>query len=184
MENHILKLLSHQDNEGYRYLYKYYYVSLKSVANYYTKDDQAAEDLVQDVFISMLDHTYAFQDLKEVKYYLYASLKNRCLNHLRDLKTHDKYYRETLHCSRETGHYWDQVLKEDVYSTLFAAIQTLPPQCRQVMMLSLEGLKLGEIAERLQLSLETVKDHRKNGKKKLYDLLKQQGLGLLIWFWL
>lgn len=181
----ILDLLLHRDNRAYRYLYEQYYIGLKAVANYYTQDDSAAEDLVQEVFISMLEGKKAFATLNDVKYFLYAALKNRCLNYLRSQKVRTQYYRETLSTRNDIDNYWEQVLKEDVYATLYTAIQTLPPQCRQVMLLSLEGLKLSEIAERLHLSLDTVKEYRGTGKKKLLALLQNSELAMLVtWFWL
>ncbi len=181
----LLKLLTKRDNKAYHYLYQRFYIALKAVANYYTRDEQIAEDLVQEVFISMLEGNQAFNSLNEVKYFLYAALKNRCLNHLRNQKVRDQYVQVQLSAQEETDNYWDQVLREEVYAALYAAIRTLPPQCRQVMQLSLEGLKLSEIAEKMSLSLDTVKEYRRNGKKKLLTLLHDKELVLLInWFWL
>lgn len=110
----ILDLLLRRDNRGYRYLCEQYYIGLKAVANYYTQDDSAAEDLVQEVFISMLEGKKAFATLNDVKYFLYAALKNRCLNYLRGQKVRTQYYRETLSTRNDIDNYWEQVLKEDV----------------------------------------------------------------------
>ena len=65
-----------------------------------------------------------------------------------------------------------QIEEEDVYARLMTAIDTLPPQCRVVMQLTLEGLTGNEIAQRLQISPDTVKEHKSNGKQKLAVLLK------------
>ena len=61
----------------------------------------------------------------------------------------------------EEEHFWDKVLEEDVYARLMAAIDALPSQCRLVMMMTLDGLKASEIAERLHISVDTVKGHKK-----------------------
>lgn len=181
----ILELLHKQDNKAYRYLYDQYYIGLKAVANYYTRNDLAADDLVQEVFISMLEGKQTFTGLKDIKYFLYAALKNKCLNYLRSQKVRSQYIQQTLSSQNDIDNYWEQVLKEDVYATLYTAILQLPPQCRQVMLLSLEGLKLSEIAEKLHLSLDTVKEYRGTGKKKLLNLLQKTELAFLItWFWL
>ena len=181
----LLKLLAEHNNEAFRYLYRHYYVGLKAVANYYTRNDQGADDLVQEVFISMLEGKQHFSTLNDVKYFLYTALKNKCFNHLRNQKVKDKYVQETLSMQSEMDNYWDQVLKEDVYATLYTAIQTLSPQCRQVMLLSLEGKKLAEIADQLHISLDTVKEYRGNGKKKLMALLQNHELAILVsWLWI
>lgn len=184
-QNGILTSLSKQNNEAYRYLYQQFYIGLKAVANYYTRNEQTAEDLVQEVFISLLEIKQRFNTLNDVKYFLYSMLKNKCLNHLRNQKIRDKHHNEIFIQNKDIDNYWEQVLKEDVYSTLYNAIQSLPPQCRQVMLLSLEGKKISEIADKLHISPDTVKEYRSNGKKKLLTLLEGKEIALLLtWLWI
>lgn len=179
-QNIILKLLTQKDNKAYHYLFRHYFIVLKTVANYYIKSDQVAEDLVQEVFISLYNDNHEFASLNEVKNYLFIALRNKCFNYIRKQKVRDRYYKDSLSSHDEIEDFWEKVLKEDVYSLLFQAIQKLPPQCRQVMLLSLEGMKLSEIAEKLQLSLDTVKEYKGSGKKKLQDLLRNHKEALLI----
>lgn len=137
------------------------------------------------LFISLLDCKTRFSTINDLKYFLYAALKNKCLNHLRNQKVRNKYQEHLLSSPDETDNYWEHVLKEDVYASLYTAIQTLSPQCRQVMQLSLEGKKLTEIASQLHISLDTVKEYRSDSKKKLLRLLKKQDIALLIqWLWI
>ncbi|WP_418233118.1 RNA polymerase sigma factor [Butyricimonas virosa] len=154
-------------------------------ANHYVKDNDVAEDLVQDVFISLLESDYKFKTENDIKYFLYSSLKNKCISHSRKQKVRDKYYQDVVSSLNEEEHFWDKVLEEDVYARLMAAIETLPPQCKLVMIMTLDGLKASEIAERLHISVDTVKDHKSNGKKKLTAQLKDAELLCLIGFlWL
>ena len=177
----LLDLLERKDNRAYQYLYQCYYVALKALANYYVKDNDVAEDLVQDVFISLLESRYKFETANGVKYFLYSSLKNKCISHFRKQKIRDKYYKDIISSQTEEEHFWDKVLEEDVYARLMAAVETLPPQCKMVMMLTLEGFKGTEIAEKLHISLDTVKEHKSSGKKKLAAQLKDAELRCLIW---
>ena len=142
----------------------------------YVKDNDVAEDLVQDVFISLLESDYKFKTENDIKYFLYGSLKNKCISHSRKQKVRDKYYQDVVSSLNEEEHFWDKVLEEDVYARLMAAIETLPPQCKLVMIMTLDGLKASEIAERLHISVDTVKDHKSNGKKKLTAQLKDTEL--------
>ena len=77
----------------------------------------------------------------------------------------DRYQRELLGTASEMGSFWEKVLEEDVYANLMAAIEQLPPQCRLVMQLTLEGLKISEIASRLRISEDTVKGIKKRQAK-------------------
>ena len=146
------------------------------------KDNDVAEDLVQDVFISLLESGYKFKTENGIKYFLYSSLKNRCISHSRKQKVRDKYYRDVLSSQNEEEHFWEKVLEEDVYARLMAAIDALPSQCKLVMMMTLDGLKASEIAERLHISVDTVKGHKSSGKKKLTARLKDTELLCLIGF--
>lgn len=184
-QEELLTLLAQKDNKAYHYLYQHYYIALKALANYYVKNDQIAEDLVQEVFISLLNHEKPFAQINEVKYYLYNILKNKCLNQLRKLKVENKYCEEMFRTESELESFWDKMVEENVYAILSEAIQTLPPKCRQVMLMTLEGLKISEIAANLQISSETVKEYKSNGKKKLLNILRDRDLTFLIQlFWL
>lgn len=177
----LLDLLAKNDDRAYQYLYRNYFVALKSFAAFYVADEDVAMDLIQDVFIGLLGSEKAFGQLNEVKFYLYTSLKNRCISYLRKQKVADKYVDEILHSAQEEDEmFFDRILEEDIYATLLGAIRQLPPQCQKVMSLVLEGHKLSEIAVLLNLSVETVKDHKDNGKKKLYRLLKNSCLCSMI----
>lgn len=74
-EELLLHYLARKDNRAFRHLYGVYFVALKSIAIRYVKDDQTACDLVQEVFISLLESTHRFISGDEVKYFLYSALK-------------------------------------------------------------------------------------------------------------
>ena len=56
-------------------------------AESYLYDEEEAKDLVQDLFFYIWDHANTLQVATSLKAYLYTSLRNRCLNVLRDRKT-------------------------------------------------------------------------------------------------
>lgn len=176
----VLGYLAQKDDRAFRYLYGVYFVALKTLAGYYVKDEQVAADLVQEVFISLWESTHRFVSMEEVKYFLYSALRNKCVSHFRKQKVRERYQQEMLSGGHPVEDFWEKALEEDVYAELMAAIEKLPPQCQLVMKLSLEGLKVAEIAERLHISEETVKDHRKNGKRKLAELLENPFVLFLI----
>lgn len=176
----LISLLERKDNKAYQYLYERYYVSLKALANYYLRDNVQGEDLVQDVFVALWESRYKFRTENEIKYFLYRALKNGCVSLLRKQKLKAKYLHEALSANVEEDNFWEKVLEEDVYARLMSAIETLPPQCKLVMQLMLEGLKGQEIAERLQISLATVKEYKGQGKKILQQQLKGRGTLLAI----
>ena len=120
--------------------------------------------------------------MDEVKYFLYNILKNKCISHYRKQKVRDRYRQEMQDAEEPREDFWAKVLEEDVYAHLMAAIEVLPPQCRLVMKCSLEGLRIAEIADRLRISEETVKEHKQNGKRKLVKMLDNPFLEAVIFF--
>lgn len=182
MEPHLLlDLLRQRSNRAYRWLYKQYFVALKNLAIHYVKDAEIAGDLVQDTFFALLESKAKFNDVDQVKYYLYRSLKNKCISHLRKIQVREKAEESLIEHLSLQG-YWEQVLEEDIFSQLMVAIHTLPPQCKIVMQLSLQGMTTKEIAEKMNISPETVKDHKTNGRKKLAKWFKSREIRILLSF--
>ena len=168
-EKELLKMLSSNRNEAYEYLYNNYYTPLVLFADHYVSNQEVAHDLVQETFIALLDVKTKFENLLHLKSYLYNSLRNKCLNHLRHEKIRQEFLQEALYQSDEF--FEQKAIEEDVYSILVSAIERLSPQSKEVMLLALDGLSNGDIAEHLNLSIETVKSYKKSSKKKIADYL-------------
>ena len=66
----------------------------------------------------------------------------------------------------------DNVIEEEVYSMIYKAIDELAPQSKKVILLSLQELSNGEIAEQLGISINSVRTLKQNAYKKLKGLLR------------
>ena len=149
----------HQGKEkAYELLYHYYYVPLVLFAGKYVGNEEVAKDIVQEFFISLLDKEMAFDNRIALKVYLYTGVRNKSLNYLRHLKIRRQYEMK--------------MMEEDVFARILTTIEQLPPQCGKVMSLTLKGYKISEVAELMGISLETAKEYKKDGKKRLYNKLK------------
>ena len=65
----------------------------------------------------------------------------------------------------------EAVNDEEIYRHLFKLIDELPPRCREIFLLYMEGKKNEEIAAMLQLSVETVKTQKKRAMAYIRDNL-------------
>lgn len=72
------------------YNFNYYYSSLCVFSMQYLNDRRAVEDLVQDFFVSLWKDAPNHQIHSSLKTYLFASVKNRCL----DFQKHQKVVRK------------------------------------------------------------------------------------------
>jgi RNA polymerase sigma-70 factor (ECF subfamily) len=96
-------------------------------------------------------------------------VKNRCLNYLRDSER-----RKILNFEQLDSEIFfrDNLIEEETYQIIYEAIKTLPSQGQKVIEFSLDGLKIQEIAEKLNISINTVKTIKSRAYKALREELK------------
>ena len=163
--------LNKQQTSAYHQLYdEYYKVSVLYAINFLSSQ-QAAEDIVQELFATMWEKKMKFLSLPSFRTYLYNSVRNASLNYLKHQNVESLYlehlantYREILEEEEEDTN------EEEVYRLLFRAIDKLPTRCREVFLLHIDGKKNEEIATLLGISIETVKTQ----KKRAIQFIKEQ----------
>jgi len=102
------------------------------------------------------------------------------MNYIQHEQVKGRYEAFVLREFDDVDLFWDRVLEEDIYARVLEVVQELPRQYRNVMMLSLDGYKISEVAEKMGISLETAKEYKKEGKKRLSVRLRSLGLELFI----
>ncbi|NQZ75267.1 MAG: RNA polymerase sigma-70 factor [Ekhidna sp.] len=142
-------------------------------------DAETIQDLVQSVFISFWDQRGNFENEKAVKSFLYTSVKNKCLNHLKHLSVRQKHEEQLIYELESTELFNQQVIEEDTFNLLYQEIEKLPQSAKKIMLLALKGLKNKEIAETLGISENTVKTQKKIAYSKLKDKLSKTMLNFL-----
>lgn len=171
-----LKSLAKGEEVAYNRLFDCYYSSLVMFAHSYLKDVAGAEDLVQDVIYELWKSRADLVKVESLKAWLYASVRNRCIDKLE----HDKVERRYLELNREgeADFFLQRIIEEEVYASLKQAIEHLPDRTREVYRLLLAGKSNGEVAFLLGLTEDAVKAYRKRGKKLLKE--KLEGLWMYV----
>ena len=160
----------------YKILFKEYYYSLVQFATHIIHDDETAKDFVQDLFVLLWEKELKFENELTFRTYLYRSIQHKCINHIRKLKIqlkHEKNLSEKIE-QEENPSILHNLIKEEVYRQLFTSIDHLPPQCKKICLMTLDGKKPAEIAQELNLAVDTVKKQKNIALQKL-----QNELGLL-----
>ena len=106
---------------------------------------------------------------------MYEAVSNCCADYWKHRAVEEKY---TAHVLYEQKLPDFSVQEEEILRELYAAIGELPQRSQEVILLSLEGKKNQEIAQLLNLSVLTVKTHKKNAFRYLKNRL--QNLVLLV----
>lgn len=158
-----------------------YYKALKGLANYYVKDDEVAGSMAGFAFVSIFKAKKGFKRDCEVKFFMYCCLKNVCLHPSKTKwKMPNKHELEVLFSQDGARPFWNKALGKDMYAHLMAAIDQLSPQCKQVMMLTLDGMNVLEIADELHISEKRARGYKNSGKKKVAAFLKEGELMYLV----
>ncbi len=142
-------------------LFNKYYPSLCAFAQSYINDCGSSEDIVQDVFITLWNKYEELDQIQSVKSYLYTSVRNACLNHLKHDNIVGKFAEAELSEKESDIFFNDHVIEEETHRFFYKAIQELPEKCREIILLSLDGLKNTEISEELNVSINTIKTQKR-----------------------
>lgn len=165
-------------------LFKDYYDRLVFFSMQIVKNDQQAEDTVQDAFIGYWQQRHQIADHPNaIKNYLYRSVKNASLDFVRHLKYVDQYVE--LHQSKEPreAYILEAIVSAEAMAELYNALNSLPDHLRVVSRLSfLEGKKNQEVADELQISVNTVKKQKQRALILLKDKLRPDIFAILIGF--
>ena len=153
-------------------IFKEYYGSLCYFASQFLKNEEVIEDLVQDVFIALLEKKMLFQSEVHLKNFLYLSIRNSCLNYIRSTRSKDRYIASLAH-EEQTEDLEESIILTEIHRELAAAVEKLPEECRKVFPLCyFQGLDNERAAQELGLSVNTVKAQKARGKKILRENLK------------
>ncbi len=181
-KDHLVYRLKKKEKEAYQLLFDTYFERLFLFASNFVFIDDVANDIVQDVFISLWEKSDSLDVNSSLKSFLYAMVRNRCINYIRDMKVEDRNKRLFLeaHIYSDTI---DAIEDEDLLEEIRAFINELPEQCREIFKLrTMYGYKYTEIAEEMDVSVDTVKVQLKRAKDKLK--LKFSGYGTSVIFFL
>lgn len=164
-----LQKINERQIEAYKILYNDFYPALVVYASAFVASDGAAEDIVQELFVTMWEKKVTFSSYLAFKTYLYKFVKNAALNYLKHQNVEGRYAEYIKEISLEEELDENELNKEDEYRLLFQAIDELPSRCREIFLMSLEGKKNKEIADLLQVSIDTVKTQKMRAMRRLKE---------------
>ena len=147
------------EQKAYTYLVDTYHHRLCAYALSLTHDKDAAEDIVQNVFIKIWKRRNQLKPDFSINSYLYKSVYNEFIDSYRKQKAIiplEKKYLDALNYVVEDD---DQTLDQAI-KIIKKEIEDLPPKCKEIFLLSKEeGLTNIEIAEYKQVSIKSVEAH-------------------------
>lgn len=169
------------DNFEYTYkeLFRKYYPALI----FYTTrlvGEEAAEDVVQDIFIELWNRKDTIEIGEQIQAFLYRAAYNRALNVLKHRNIQDEYCTAMEEINQKRLEFYqpdnNEIIRNiedrELHKEIRNAINELPDKCRKVFILSyLHNMRNKEIADVMGLSLRTVEAHIYKALKYLRNRL-------------
>ncbi len=174
-EYKLTKQIKSGDKKAFEKLFLDYYQKLTVFAKKYVGDINIAKEIVQDFFVRLYETSDEIEIQISLKNFLYTSIKNRCLNHLKQVKLHAEHGEiiKTRHKAHEMD-FSDTMEQTELEYRIWQEVSDLPDKCQRIFNLSRkEGLKNKEIADRLGISKRTVETQISKALKILRTNLGQ-----------
>ncbi|KAA3634729.1 MAG: RNA polymerase sigma-70 factor [Bacteroidetes bacterium] len=170
--------------KDFEQLFKAHFMHLCNFAHQYVPDKDSARDITQKVFINLWENRNKIDPGKSVRSYLFTSVRNRCLNYIRDQKKYRSNVLDVEINDYEFSFEEDHMAVEELKGRIEEALQVLPSKCRQVFEMSrYKNMKYKDIAEELDVSVKTVEAHMSRALKTLRERLEDYiFLLILIYF--
>lgn len=156
-----IETLTLGDITAFEMLFRTYYQPLCHYAYTFLQDKGDSEEIVQSTFLMVWEKRDTLAIRTSVKPYLYAMVRNACLNVLKHKKIKQRHASEEIAMAdRSHDAVTHMVASNELEHRIKVAMEELPEQCRMVFKLSrFEELKYAEIAEQLNISIKTVENH-------------------------
>ena len=169
------------DTSALEYFFREYTDVLYYRAFGFVKDNLAAEDIVQEVFIRFWQLRKNLKITDSVPGYLCKEVYHRCHKYLDHFRVKHRY---------EESQKWEEVMEEVsedeeelniMRERLKMFVDSLPEKCREIFILAcIEGLKYKQVAEKLDVSVNTVKTQLKSAYSKLRAEFNENDLEIIV----
>ncbi|MBV4359253.1 RNA polymerase sigma-70 factor [Pinibacter aurantiacus] len=177
MHNELFVRLAAEDEQAFRQLFHYYTPRLQPFVFSIVKSDAVAEEIVQDVFLRLWTNRESVARKDNPSSWLFTVASNLSISYLRKKSIERRFIekvKEEMVELRQQNMIEEEMFLRENQELLKRAIDTLSPQQKLAYTLSRnEGLAHKEIAERLGISPNTVKNHIVNAVHSITDFIRK-----------
>ncbi|MBK8883325.1 MAG: RNA polymerase sigma-70 factor [Bacteroidales bacterium] len=146
------------DVRQFESLFRSSYVSLVRYARKLVKDQDDAEEIVQDLFYRIWQDREKIKIESSLNGYLFRAVHNRCLHFIEHNRIVVKHAEEMSFRLPESPESPSDILNyKELQARIAGILEKLPERCGKIFYMNrFEGLKYNEIAEKLSVSVKTV----------------------------
>jgi RNA polymerase sigma-70 factor, ECF subfamily len=182
-EAYLLKKLNEGDIGAFELIFKMHYANLCRYLLMLFKNQSVIDHIAQDVFVYIWENRETITIKTSIRSYLYSAGRYKAINQIRNLKRHEQI-EESFAVKEFSENTTERMVElKDLDRIVNDAIKSLPARCQQIFRLSRDqDLSYKEIAQMLDLSVNTVENQMSIALKKLRGILRPFYLQLFFSF--
>lgn len=172
-DTELFQLIAIGDVEAYREIFGKYFPKVFEAALAYTKVPEQAEDIVQGVFLKLWEKREQLALIKSPKDWLFIVARNDIMSGFKKQALQQNYQKHLKEVFKEEeGTPEERLILRQKDEVMKSAIDGLSAKQREAYLLSREeGLSYAEIAEKMHISKNTVREHIANSLKSIRSFL-------------
>jgi RNA polymerase sigma-70 factor, ECF subfamily len=176
LDRELVRRIRKGDVQEFESLFRSSYASLVRYAKTLIKDNDTAEEIVQDLFYILWKDRSKLVIESSLNGYLYRAVHNKCLHYIQHAKIVERHAGEMLSRETDTQETPSDILNyKELQARIARILERLPERCGKIFCMSrFEGLKYHEIAQKLSVSVKTVEANMGKALKEFRKELTEQ----------
>ena len=171
-----MAIVSHKEFKAF---FETFFIPVYTLIQRYTGQRELSRDFTQEAFVRVFEHWGEFETEENAKAFLYTVARRIYLDHCKHQKIENQYQNRVNEEELEEYDFLKEVTQQEVSRILYDAVDKLPSQTRSIILLNLKGFNNTEVAERLGVSVNTIKSLKKSAYVTLRTLLSKDLLMIL-----
>lgn len=175
-DRQLFQLIAEGNEPAFEELFHLYVPQIEPVILKMVKSEAVTRDIIQDIFLNLWLSREKLATIDTPRNWIFRIVYNRAYSWLEQQSVRNNATMVLPDSSNDTE---ESVNFAETARLVKQAILQLPSQTQKIYLLSREeGLKNAEIAERLNLSVQTVKNTLYNAGKGIKEFLSRHGIEL------
>lgn len=171
----LLYALKQGDEQAFNKLFKIYWEKVYAVAYHRLGDEQDADDLVQELFISLWERREGLSIKGSLENYLMGAVKFKVISRLRNRSVKEKVFEDLRHRMTEVQEAEaDAIDFRELDKTLTDALSSLNDNVRTAFVMRSDNMSIKEIALQMGLKEQTVRNYIADAIQRIRIIIKQK----------
>jgi len=189
VEQEVIRLIKLGDERSFGYIFENHYKTLCLIAFQFLKEKYLAETIVSDVIFNLWKKRGDLEIQTSLRAYLVQAVRYSCLNYLQQnyvikemrLDSADDMLQNEVYQKDSGSSPLGLLLEKELEQEIRRSVDDLQDECRLVFTMSrYENLKYEEIAEKLNMSVDSVKYYMKKALSKMRADLSKYLIELIL----